>query len=44
VHIWRLLGALARAPEDFPAMLRLARRYRAATRAMAAVAADIRAA
>ncbi len=44
VHIWRLLGALARAPEDCPAMLRLARRYRAATRAMAAVAADIRAA
>ncbi len=44
VRIWRLLGALVRAPEEFPAIIRLARRYRTATRAMAAVVADIRAA
>jgi adenosylhomocysteine nucleosidase len=44
VRIGRLLGELALAPVECLAMLRLARRYRAATRAMAAVAADIRAA
>ncbi len=44
VRIGRLLGELALAPVECLAMIRLARRYRAATRAMAAVAADIRAA
>jgi len=44
VRIGRLLGELALAPVDCIAMIRLARRYRAATRAMSAVAADIRAA
>ncbi len=42
VRIGRLLGELALAPVECLAMIRLARRYRAATRAMAAVAADIR--
>jgi nucleoside phosphorylase len=44
VRIGRLLGELALAPVECVAMIRLARRYRTATRAMAAVAADIRAA
>jgi len=44
VRIGRLLGELALAPVECLAMIRLARRYRAATRAMASVAADIRAA
>lgn len=44
VRIGRLLGELALAPVECLAMIRLARRYRVATRAMAAVAADIRAA
>ncbi len=44
VRIGRLLGELALAPVECLAMIRLARRYRVASRAMAAVAADIRAA
>jgi adenosylhomocysteine nucleosidase len=44
VRIGRLLGELALAPVECLALIRLARRYRVATRAMAAVAADIRAA
>jgi adenosylhomocysteine nucleosidase len=44
VRIGRLLGELALAPVECLAIIRLARRYRVATRAMAAVAADIRAA
>jgi len=38
VSIPRLIAGLAAAPRDFPAMIRLARRYRAATRSLAAVA------
>lgn len=39
LHLWRLLGALALAPADLPALIRLARRYSAAGRSLAAVAA-----
>ena len=35
--LWRLLGALAVAPADLPALIRLARRYRSAARSLAAV-------
>jgi adenosylhomocysteine nucleosidase len=38
VRIGRLLGALARAPWELPALLRLAGRYRSASTALAAVA------
>ena len=38
VSIGRLLGALARAPAELPALLRLMRRYRAASRGLALVA------
>jgi adenosylhomocysteine nucleosidase len=38
VHIRRLIGGLAAAPLDLIALIRLAQRYRAATRSLAAVA------
>lgn len=38
LQIWRLMGALARAPADLAPLIRLARRYRAANRSLAAVA------
>jgi adenosylhomocysteine nucleosidase len=38
LSIWRLIGALARAPSEFAPLLRLARRYQAASRSLAAVA------
>lgn len=38
VRIWRLIGALALAPADVAPLLRLARRYRAASRSLVAVA------
>ncbi len=38
LSIWHLLGALALAPADLPALLRLARRYQSAARSLAAVA------
>ena len=38
VRLGRLLGALAGAPAELPALVRLARRYRAARRTLAAVA------
>jgi adenosylhomocysteine nucleosidase len=38
LHIWRLIGALARAPGDLGPLIRLAQRYRAASRSLAAVA------
>jgi adenosylhomocysteine nucleosidase len=38
LHLWRLIGALARAPADLAPLIRLARRYRAASRSLAAVA------
>lgn len=38
VQIWRLARGLARSPMDMAALLRLAQRYRAATRSLAAVA------
>lgn len=38
VRLSRLLGALARAPADLPALIRLMWRYRAASRSLAAVA------
>lgn len=38
LHIWRLIGALARAPGDLAPLIRLARCYRAASRSLAAVA------
>jgi adenosylhomocysteine nucleosidase len=38
LHMWRLIGALARAPGDLAPLMRLARRYRAASRSLAAVA------
>lgn len=38
LHIWRLIGALALAPNELAPLLRLARRYRAANRSLAAVA------
>jgi adenosylhomocysteine nucleosidase len=39
LRLWRLLAALALAPADLPALIRLARRYREAGRSLAAVAA-----
>jgi hopanoid-associated phosphorylase len=38
LHMWRLIGALTRAPGDLAPLIRLARRYRAASRSLAAVA------
>jgi hopanoid-associated phosphorylase len=38
LQLWRLIGALALAPADLAPLLRLARRYRAASRSLAAVA------
>ena len=38
LQVWRLIGALARTPADLAPLLRLARRYRAANRSLAAVA------
>ena len=38
VHIGRLIGALALAPAQIPGLLRLAQRYRAASRSLAALA------
>jgi adenosylhomocysteine nucleosidase len=38
LNIWRLLGALARAPADLAPLMRLGRRYRAASRSLSAVA------
>jgi adenosylhomocysteine nucleosidase len=38
LRIWRLMGALARTPADLAPLIRLARRYRAANRSLAAVA------
>lgn len=38
VRIWRLLGAIALAPAELGALIRLAGRYRTATRCLAAVA------
>jgi adenosylhomocysteine nucleosidase len=38
LQIWRLMGALARTPGDLAPLIRLAQRYRAANRSLAAVA------
>jgi hypothetical protein len=38
LHMWRLIGALARAPGDLAPLLRLAKRYRAASRSLAVLA------
>ena len=38
LHVWRLLGALARKPAELAPLIRLAQRYRAANRSLAAVA------
>ncbi len=38
LNIWRLLGALARAPGDLAPLMRLGSRYRAASRSLSAVA------
>ena len=38
LQVWRLMGALARAPADLPPLMRLARRYRTANRSLAAMA------
>jgi len=38
LQVWRLMGALARVPTDLPPLMRLARRYRAANRSLAAMA------
>jgi len=38
LQLWRLIGALARSPADLAPLIRLARRYRAASRSLAAVA------
>jgi adenosylhomocysteine nucleosidase len=38
LHIWRLIGALALAPGELAPLIRLAQRYRAANRSLAAVA------
>lgn len=38
LRLWRLLGSLALRPADLPALVRLARRYRAAGRSLATVA------
>lgn len=38
LQIWRLIGALALAPSELAPLIRLARRYRAANRSLAAIA------
>ncbi len=38
LHMWRLMGALARAPSDLGPLIKLARRYQAASRSLAAIA------
>jgi adenosylhomocysteine nucleosidase len=38
LQIWRLIGALALAPNELVPLIRLARRYRAANRSLAAIA------
>lgn len=38
LDVWRLIGALARAPADLPPLIRLARRYAAANRSLAMIA------
>jgi adenosylhomocysteine nucleosidase len=38
LHVWRLMGALAREPAELAPLIRLAQRYRAANRSLAAVA------
>jgi adenosylhomocysteine nucleosidase len=38
LQLWRLIGALARSPAQLPPLLRLARRYRVASRSLSAVA------
>ena len=38
LQMWRLIGTLARAPAELAPLIRLARRYRAASRSLAAVA------
>ncbi len=38
LQVWRLMGALARAPADLPPLIRLAQRYRVANRSLAAIA------
>ena len=38
LQVWRLIGALARAPNELAPLIRLARRYRAANRSLAAIA------
>jgi len=38
LHIWRLIGALALAPNELAPLIQLARRYRAANRSLAAIA------
>ncbi len=38
LRIWRLIASVARAPGEIAALLRIARRYRVATRSLAAVA------
>ncbi len=38
LQLWRLIGALARTPSDLAPLIRLARRYRVASRSLSAVA------
>jgi adenosylhomocysteine nucleosidase len=38
LRLWRLIGALARSPAELAPLIRLARRYRAASRSLAALA------
>jgi hypothetical protein len=38
LQVWRLMGELVRAPAELASLLRLAQRYRAANRSLAAVA------
>jgi adenosylhomocysteine nucleosidase len=38
LQIWRLIGALALAPNELAPLIRLARRYRAANRSLATIA------
>jgi adenosylhomocysteine nucleosidase len=38
LQVWRLMGALARAPADLAPLMRLAQRYRAANRSLATIA------
>jgi adenosylhomocysteine nucleosidase len=38
LQIWRLIGALALAPNELPSLIRLGQRYRAANRSLASIA------